>query len=348
MITKNYVTKKLSGILVMVIIILAGVLTVPGIKAFASDINYATATIPTIEKFEDMSSISAMYTTAVSSSSTSASEAELSYFKFTLDSDSWVYFTGSFSANNHDGGQIHVNLYADAAMTNAVFDYGWGYWEYTKEYMDFLKKGTYYGRVSSRYANYDRPFVANVNVIAGAIPTSAVLDAKIKVSSDGKKATVSFADVLGEKMKNVQYRAGKVDKSYNDSWSYWKYLALSTYYGPKDAHILEAKDGRYSFTVKKNGYYTIRLKDNYDNYYSKVIKVSGISSSGIKISGVSNGKTYNNAVTVKFSAPGSKIKSATLNGKAVKSGKKVSSKGSYTLKVTDKSGNKKTVKFTIN
>ena len=41
------------------------------------------------------------------------------------------------------------------------------------------------------------------------------------------------------------------------------------------------------------------------------------------------------------------IKTATLNGSAVKTGKKISKAGSYTLKVTDKAGNTNTVKFKI-
>lgn len=44
---------------------------------------------------------------------------------------------------------------------------------------------------------------------------------------------------------------------------------------------------------------------------------------------------------------GSGVKSAKLNGKTITSGKKVSKKGTYTLKVTDKANNTKTVKFKI-
>lgn len=66
-----------------------------------------------------------------------------------------------------------------------------------------------------------------------------------------------------------------------------------------------------------------------------------------KITGVKNDKTYKKAVVVKFTDKGSGIKTATLNGKKVTSGKKVTAKGSYTLKTTDRAGNRKTVKFKI-
>lgn len=64
------------------------------------------------------------------------------------------------------------------------------------------------------------------------------------------------------------------------------------------------------------------------------------------IQGVSNGKVYKKAVTIKYSDE-SGIKSAKLNGKKFSSGKKVTKKGSYTVTVTDKAGNKSTVRFKI-
>lgn len=64
------------------------------------------------------------------------------------------------------------------------------------------------------------------------------------------------------------------------------------------------------------------------------------------VKGVQNGKTYKNAVTIKFSDKNG-IRSAKLNGKTVKTGTKASKKGAYTLKVTDNAGNVQTVKFKI-
>ena len=64
------------------------------------------------------------------------------------------------------------------------------------------------------------------------------------------------------------------------------------------------------------------------------------------VKGVANGKSYKKSATIKFSDKYG-VKSAKLNGKTIKSGKKVTKKGSYTLKVTDKAGNVRTVKFKI-
>ena len=65
------------------------------------------------------------------------------------------------------------------------------------------------------------------------------------------------------------------------------------------------------------------------------------------IRGVSQNKIYHKARTIKFSDKGSGIKKATLNGKTIKSGKKVVQKGTYLLKVADHAGNQKTIKFEI-
>lgn len=90
---------------------------------------------------------------------------------------------------------------------------------------------------------------------------------------------------------------------------------------------------------------------------SHVIKVSDISGNTSEeefiidrtkpsVKGVKNGKTYKKAVKIKISDKNG-IKSATLNGKAFKSGSKTSKNGTYILKATDNAGNIKTVKFKI-
>ena len=65
------------------------------------------------------------------------------------------------------------------------------------------------------------------------------------------------------------------------------------------------------------------------------------------VKGVRNKKIYKKEVTIKFSDKQSGIKKATLNGKKIKTGKKVKKNGKYILKVYDKAGNCTTVKFTI-
>lgn len=62
---------------------------------------------------------------------------------------------------------------------------------------------------------------------------------------------------------------------------------------------------------------------------------------------VKAGKTYKKGVKVIYSDKVAGVKSATLNGKTLKSGKKITKKGSYKVVVTDKAGNAKSVKFKV-
>ena len=65
-----------------------------------------------------------------------------------------------------------------------------------------------------------------------------------------------------------------------------------------------------------------------------------------RITGFRSGATYKKAVAVKYK-DASKIKSATVNGKAFKSGTKFKKPGHYTITVKDVIGNKRTASFTI-
>lgn len=98
-----------------------------------------------------------------------------------------------------------------------------------------------------------------------------------------------------------------------------------------------------SFSTKTDGRYEVVVTTKNSKLKQTVIK----DSKAPTVTGVKNGKTYKKTVTIKFSDATSGVKSAKLNGKTIKSGKKVKSAGTYTLVVTDKAGNKSTVKFTI-
>ncbi|MDE7310586.1 MAG: hypothetical protein K2N87_03025 [Eubacterium sp.] len=65
------------------------------------------------------------------------------------------------------------------------------------------------------------------------------------------------------------------------------------------------------------------------------------------ITGAKDGKSYKTARTIRFSDKGSGIKKALLNGKAIKTGTKISKKGTYTLDLTDNAGNQKIITFKI-
>ncbi len=64
------------------------------------------------------------------------------------------------------------------------------------------------------------------------------------------------------------------------------------------------------------------------------------------IKGVKQNKVYRKPVKISFS-DNIGVKTATLNGKKIRSGRKVSKKGTYQLIVTDRAGNKTKVKFRL-
>ena len=104
-------------------------------------------------------------------------------------------------------------------------------------------------------------------------------------------------------------------------------------FGAKKNTLTFRKSGTYKFTVWTT-----------TNFKSFTVKVDGDKPT---VKGVANKKTYKKSGKITFKDKLSGVKSATLNGKKIKSGKKITKAGKYTLVVTDKVGNKTTIKFRI-
>ena len=94
----------------------------------------------------------------------------------------------------------------------------------------------------------------------------------------------------------------------------------------------------------KEGSHTLVVKDAAKNKTTVKFKVDKTAPS---ISGVANAKSYNKSARYKVVDKISGFKSVTLDGKTVKTSGRVKTKGSHTLKVTDKAGNTKTITFTV-
>ena len=102
--------------------------------------------------------------------------------------------------------------------------------------------------------------------------------------------------------------------------------------GPTDAVNL-GNEGKKALTVTLT------------NGNSKTVKVTYDKTA--PTTNVKANKTYKKDVKVTFKDKVAGVKSAKLDGKSVKSGKKVAKKGSHKLVVTDKAGNKTSVKFKV-
>lgn len=115
-----------------------------------------------------------------------------------------------------------------------------------------------------------------------------------------------------------------------------------------ECDLLDNEEFLYYVTISptelSDGKHKLEVSDLYGNENTLTFKTD---KTAPVVKGVKHKKTYRKAVTVKFSDKASGIKKATLNGKNIKSGKKVNKVGNYTLLVKDKAGNQTKVKFTI-
>ena len=305
--------------------------------------SFDTCSVANIQSVSEIEGQPAGYTARVTVSDDDK-QGVAGCFRFALDSDSWVRLSGNYSLYSHDGAGTHVDIYSDSGLSSRIGGFGWGYWQYDHEFTGFLAKGTYYAVATTKKENYRQDFDGNVNIVAAAIPVPDIFGFHVKTASNQKTATVSIADALGHYAKSVQYRKGNVSPAHVYDSAFWKKRTTS---GPDDAVILSAGNGRYSFQTLENGVYTVMVEDTGGRRYSSTVKVSGIDDKTPAVAGVKNGRTYKKVVTVRFSDRQSGIRSATLNGRKIPSGKKVSADGTYRLVVADKAGNKAVVKFRI-
>lgn len=263
------------------------------------------------------------------------------YTSFILEKDSIVKIGVKYTDINNGYISPDVFVYSNQAMTTKKLSFG-QYDSGTPKTV-FLSAGTYYIEATDEKLT-GWALDAKIDVSVCALPITKALSATSKVNTNKSKATVTVTQAFGADLNNIQYVYGAYDAKDNDNYSIWKTPITAGYYYD---HIATELTSGNTFSVKKNGTYTIRVITNDNTTYSIQYKVKGIDNTEPTVTGVKNGKTYKKAVTIRFSDKSSGIKSAKLNGKKISSGKKVSKKGKYTLKVTDKAGNTKTVKFTI-
>ena len=246
--------------------------------------------------------------------------APTDYAKFTITQKSFVKIATSFTSDksyNFPDGASEVVVYSNPGytveLTRLTFD--------NKSVFLEMDEGTYYVKtlVKSSYG-FSYSFTGNITICAVSEESGVQIQQKV---GKGNTVTVTVsADGLGGTS------SVKLVEGTTSSWS----------------SVEDLQNNQVVLT--KNGTYTVRIVTGNNQTILRTIQVTGIDTVKPTIKGVKNGKTYAK-VTIKFSDKGSGIKKATLNGKTIKSGTKVTKKGSYTVKVWDNAGNVKTVKFII-
>lgn len=97
------------------------------------------------------------------------------------------------------------------------------------------------------------------------------------------------------------------------------------------------------FAVKKDGAYKAEIETEAGTKQTVIFCVDRKKPT----TNVKNNKVYKKNLKITFRDKLSGVKRATLNGKKIKSGKTIKKNGTYTLKIVDKAGNVKKVKFKI-
>lgn len=217
-----------------------------------------------------------------------------------------------------------------------------------------LPAGTYYVWLGYEPDSWLFQNPDTTEVAIGALPVSKAFSYSIKGN------TVTFTNNIGDLVQEVNI----IDSTkYSYSETPTVPGATEAVWDPKCFGVeLKNKSGKYTYKFTDDGELWVRLvfgEGTTSNPYltkkfgvSFAVQLKAQDTTKPTVSGIKNNKTYTKSVKFKVSDKQSGIKSVTLDGKKIsvkkaQSGYTVSKKGSHTLKVTDKSGNTKTVKFTI-
>lgn len=323
---------KIKEVLLMLAVIVTVALGGGNQEAKAADIiNFEQVPITTLDDMTDFDvSVNLSWQIDYALNRNAGVSEQIYYAKFTLPQDSIVRIKSSTENEKAFSNNKEFSLYGNSSMGTALVSNDIAYGE-GDDWMN-LKAGVYYMKCKSElYMSATSNHTIKVSI--GAVPLSKAVNFTQVPNADQTSVTVGITQHFAEDaILKYAYQEGNLTASAS-----WNGTSLTQ---PK-------------FTVTKNGWYTVRFYTdstvawNQDLYYYAQVYVTGIDTTLPKITGVSANKYYKKAVTVKFSDTGSGIQSALLNGKNIKSGKKISTDGKYTLKVTDKAGNSKTVKFVV-
>lgn len=171
----------------------------------------------------------------------------------------------------------------------------------------------------SVYAVFDKSLYDIDKVDFTGVKNNKIYNTFKNVSIKTKGVLTYVDDIvldLDEKVYSEDTNLGSDEFSFNDGYKNWYFGADGVY--KLEAKLLNGKKKAVKFTID-----TTKPKTNMKN------------------------KTYKKGVKITFSDRIAGMKSATLNGQKIKSGKKVNKPGSYKLVLTDKAGNIKKVSFKV-
>ena len=305
---------------------------------------YETLEIP---NYEDMCSIS-------KPGSIGVEKGDCKNFKIIIREYSYC----SFSTDRED--YVTFNLYSDSSKTNKILDS-----KNAGEYPSiFLPKGEYYldltcNNNADKYDVYSFSFgkTSVVDFMKGI-----VVKKKNKFYYDLPKffngnidcSFLGLASDDGSMYYDTEYvfNYAYIDESKKSKNNYYNNISYKMYLKDKNSSVKITPTGKtkeiLDLEAKGETYDTSKYQEEMKNDSSSKKKKD---TKKPIVKGVKNNKTYKKSVKFKVSDK-SGIKKVTLNNKKIKvskakKGYTVKKKGTYTLKVWDKAGNVRTVKFKI-
>lgn len=330
--------KKLLALSLIIAVMVSVFGVKPGITK-ADTVNFTGAGVTVLDSLSEFDT-KAFVSWSCELKSAKDNEPVYAYASFTLYEDSYIRIGKKQDVPEGFYASPTVTLYSDPQLTKELLKIG----NYTEKTEVFLPKGTYFLKAQDEKL-LGADHMVTIRLTIGAVPQKNMLKVSTKTNKNKTEATVTVIQGFDGNLRNIQYIKGNVPNTYVNEKEYWMVELVSHYYssGYKSTVV---KSGN-TFTVTKNGTYTVRIENEDGNACSIPFSINSLDDKAPVITGVTNGKTYRKPVVIRFGDKGSGVKKAALNGKTIKTNKKVSKNGSYTLKVTDRAGNSKTVKFKI-
>lgn len=175
-----------------------------------------------------------------------------SYAKFTLNKKSYVRIKMAITNREAFATQDYFRLYANAAMTTPLTDNGIDYDEGDDWFL--LEPGTYYMECGTKTYT-ESTSKHTTKIMIGAVPEAGAIKVTKTLSSNGKSVTISIQQKLTDKFQYLKWTEGNESNSLT--------IAVTGE---------EINPATQSFTVTKNGTYTILLTTDSTVAFNKTIE----------------------------------------------------------------------------
>ncbi|MDE7424455.1 MAG: ATP-binding protein [Lachnospiraceae bacterium] len=259
-------------------------------------VDYEPASVVTIDNLDEYDTKSVISWSCELIFPEDREKAVSDYASFTLEEDSiikmGVKYTaiGTWTTTSPD-----VFLYSNEAMTVKKLELS--FYNSGNSKTAYLPAGTYYIEATDKRVM--NPEV-KIDVSICALPVTKALSVISKLDESNTKATVTVTQAVGADLENIQYVYGAYDEKDNDNYRIWSRAEYQT----GEATVLKSGN---TFTVKKNGTYTIRICTKDEAVYSIQHKIEGLGKIASKKPDVKNEESSQKTETVFTTNNDSKI-----------------------------------------